>query len=42
VLITAGLLLLGFSALAMNAAVGYYASAVALLAMIAVALPQRG
>jgi hypothetical protein len=42
VLISAGLLLLGFSALAINAAVGYYASAVALLAMIAVALPQRG
>jgi hypothetical protein len=42
VLGAAGLLLLGFSAFAMNAAVGYYAAAFALLAMVAVVLPQRG
>lgn len=34
--------LLGFSAIAMKAVVGYYASALALLAMVAVALPERG
>ena len=37
----AGLLLLGFSAIVVNAAVGYYASAFALLAMVALALPER-
>ena len=33
--------LLGFSAIAMNAVVGYYASGFALLAMAAIALPER-
>lgn len=37
----AGLLLLAFSAIAVNAAVGYYASAFALLAMVALALPEN-
>lgn len=36
-----GLALVAFSAIAMNAAVGYYASAFALLAMVAIALPER-
>lgn len=36
-----GLALLAFSAIAMGAAVGYYASAFALLAMVAIALPER-
>lgn len=37
----AGLGLLAFSAIAMDAAVGYYAAAFALLAMVAIALPER-
>lgn len=41
VLIAAALGLLAFSAIAADAVVGYYASALALLAMVAVALPQR-
>lgn len=40
-LIAAALGLLAFSAIAADAVVGYYASALALLAMVAVALPQR-
>jgi hypothetical protein len=40
-LLAGALGLLGFSAIAMKAVVGYYASALALLAMIAVALPER-
>lgn len=35
------LTLLGFSAIAVNAVVGYYASAFALLAMLALALPEK-
>lgn len=41
VLIGAAFVLLVFSAVAMNAVVGYYASAMALLAMVALALPQQ-
>jgi hypothetical protein len=40
-LIGLSLLLLAFSAVAMNAVVGYFAAAVALLAMLALALPQE-
>ena len=39
-LIGAALVLLVFSAVAVNAVVGYFASAIALLAMVAIALPQ--
>lgn len=41
VLMGAALLLLGFSAVAANAVVGYFASAVAALTMVAIALPQK-
>lgn len=41
VLIGGSLVLLAFSAVAVNAVVGYFASAVALLAMAALALPQE-
>ncbi len=42
IVLTAGAVaLLAFSAIAMNAVVGYYASAFALLAMVAIALPER-
>jgi hypothetical protein len=40
-LMAGGLGFLAFSAIAMNAPVGYYASAFALLAMTAIALPER-
>jgi hypothetical protein len=40
-LIASALGLLAFSVIAMNAVVGYYASAFALLAMMAIALPER-
>ena len=40
VLAISGILLLAYSALAINAVVGYYASAFGLLAMLALALPQ--
>lgn len=36
-----GILFLALSAIAMNAVVGYYASALAMVAMVALALPQR-
>lgn len=41
VLIAAAVLLLGFSAVAANAVVGYFASALAVLALVAVALPEK-
>jgi hypothetical protein len=41
-LIGVALVVLGFSAVAMNAVVGYFAAAFALLAMVALALPQDG
>jgi hypothetical protein len=41
VLLAGGVGLLAFSAIAMKAVVGYYASAFAVLAMVAVALPER-
>lgn len=41
VLMGAGLILLAFSAVAVNAIVGYFASAIALLAMAAIALPEK-
>ena len=41
VLMGAALLLLGFSAVAANAVVGFFASAVAGLAMVALAIPQK-
>jgi hypothetical protein len=40
VLVGASLVLLAFSAIAVNAVVGYFASAIALLAMAAIALPE--
>jgi hypothetical protein len=36
-----GIALLAFSAIAMNAVVGYYASLLALLVMAALVLPER-